>query len=513
MSKKNSQNLNKFFIKKYNSRNSQAHKKRKEIQSQSGASSKSLRQEKCLEHFKELDMVCEEVGCQVAVCSSCILFGSHKNHQYTQVENFLEHVSSVKENLRGVQSEVKRNKKTLVLSHRAENLISKMKNKKKSIERGLTNYCEKLVKRLNKKKEELLSDLKYSFQGLKSKLGKYCEDSVDLINANGNWEETLSGLFLDLESDPQSVTNSFRFLNKIKEHELFLHGQKMLDNFNEMQTHLNQKVNQCLESFSISYEEIGENFFHMHRAEVDFSEDLKQKFQMPGIISQKVAGKNGAAKMQNLKFHEMNIKSGPLDEECFLDDNLDPLGSNLMSSLNLLNEKVINNEFDFNNQERSSFQKEAKKAQTFDPRFPLKERNLNLNFKNSKTEVSGMLRDQMFQKQNLLSSANMDTEILKRHSRNKTSNSNKVFKVNSYHKKSQGRSGTDCRYSDSQPGTKIQNAQAWLKNVEQHRHFVHVKPQQHALRTGKPGLRPSARAATRHERDPVESAADEHQVQ
>lgn len=438
LSKKNSKKMNNIFIKKYDSRHSHNFPKQVECSSHSGASSKSLRQDRCLEHNKELDMVCEEAGCSMAVCSSCILFGSHKNHQYSQIEHFLENVSNVKENLKGVQCEVKRNKKSLILSYRSENLIAKIKNKRKSIERGLNNYCEKIIKRIQKKKDEMFSELKYCFKGLKSKLGKYCEDSVDLINANSDWEDTLSGLFLELESDSQSVSNSFRFLNKIKEKKLFLHGQKILDNFSEMQTHLNQKVSHCLESFSISYEDLGQHFFRMHRSEVDFSEDLKQKFQVVESLSPREGEKGHSVQMQNLKFHEMNVNSGPLDEECFLEDNLDPLSTNLMSSLNLLNEKVKNNEFDFSNQDKTSLKQDPKQVQPFDHRYPLRERPPNVNFRGSKTEVNSMFREQAFQKQNLLSSANMDSDIIKRHSRNKTSKSNKVFKAKSYHKKSQG---------------------------------------------------------------------------
>ena len=108
---------------------------------------------KCIEHHKELDMVCEHPECMMSICSSCILFGKHKNHQYSQIENFFENIESMKENLKGVQLEVQKQKKSTIISHDSENLLKRIKNNRKKIEQNINNYCDKLIERISKKKK------------------------------------------------------------------------------------------------------------------------------------------------------------------------------------------------------------------------------------------------------------------------------------------------------------------------------------------------------------------------
>lgn len=497
LSKQTSRGKKQFFIKKYDTEKERARAKSRECVTDD--SHECAKQGRCLEHFKELDMVCEEAGCRVAVCSSCILFGQHKNHQYTQVENFLENVASVRANLEGVRAEVRRSKKALARAHEAPALVARVSEKRRSLEAALDAHCDKIVRRVHKKREEVASELKYHFKGLKARLGKFCEEGKDLLTSNRDWEDLLAELLRGLEGDPRSVESSFRFLGQVNEKKMFFFGQRLLDTFGEMQRVLAQKVRECVDSFSVGLGEAEGPFFSVSKREVDFESDLREKFRTLG-----------GAEAQNLNIHEMNVRSGPLDEECFLEDNLDPLSTNLMSSLNLLNEKVKNHKFDFSNREHSAAKQEPKKqTSTFDARFPLQERHKNVAFKGSKTEVSSVLRDTGHHKQNLLSSANMDADLAKRRSRHKASKSNKMFKVKSYHKKSQG--GL-TRLDFAAQGKEAAPAAPGLAGVEQLGHSVHVQPQQHALRPGHAGVRAAARAGARHERDPVEPAADEHQV-
>jgi hypothetical protein len=243
-------------------------------------------------------------------------------------------------------------------------------------------------------------------------------------------------LFFDLESNSKNVQNCFKFLENIKSKKLFSHGQRILDNFNEMQELLNEKVKECLDSFSINFVEFGDNLFEISKKEVIFTNDIRKKLKMFTSSSSCIneeAGKN----MHNVNIHEMKVGSGPLDEECFLDNNMDQLSSNLMSSLNLLNEKVMKNEFDFSNQEKKN-QKSALMTHQVNNRFPLKEMPLNVNFMTSQSELSDKYRDQIFHKQNILSSVNIDLDLGNKPKRTNTTKSNKNFKIKPRQKHSQG---------------------------------------------------------------------------
>jgi hypothetical protein len=400
----------------------------------SDESSECNKKMKCLEHHKELDMVCEHPDCLMSICSSCILFGKHKNHQYTQIENFFENVETMKENLKGVQMEVKKNKKSIILSHDSQNLISRVKQNRKKIESSITNYCDKVIERIRKKKSEMLSEVKYYFKGIKSKLGKYCEESLDYINSNDKWNNQLNHLFMDHESSPKEVQNCFKFLGKIKEKKLFYHGQKILDNFNEMQKLLNNKIKECLDSFSITFSDFGENLFKVTKKEIIFTNDIRKKLK---LFSTSHSNNLENKSLQNVDIHEMKMGSGPLDEDCFLDSNMDQLSSNLMSSLNLLNDKVMKNGFDFSNKDNNS-QKMGRASHNASNRFPLKEIPKNCNFMKSQSEISEHYREQPFKKQSILSSVNIDTDMGIKIQRKKKSNSNKNFKILPRNKPTQG---------------------------------------------------------------------------
>ena len=287
----------------------------------------------------------------------------------------------------------------------------------------------------------MLSEVKYYFRGLSSKLGKYCEESIEFINSNDKWNDQLTNLFFNLDSNSKDVQNCFKFLNNIKTQKLFSHGQKILDNFSEMQQLLNVKVKECVDSLSIHFLEITDNFFEIDKKEVIFTNDIRKKLKM--FNSSTSSLKSDHNLLHNVNIHEMKIGSGPLDEDCFLDNNMDQLSSNLMSSLNLLNEKVMKNEFDFSSKDQKSVGKPALMTHQVNNRYVLNEIPLNINFNTSHGEISDQYRDQVFQKQNILSSVNIDIDQkCRKPKRTKTTKSNKNFKIKPRHKKSQGKSKT-----------------------------------------------------------------------
>ena len=386
------------------------------------SSNLSSNQMKCPEHHKELDMVCED--CLTSICSSCILFGSHKNHQYVQIEAFYQNVNSTRENLKAVLAEVKKSKKALVVAHKEKSLIPRIKKHEKKIAQGLTNFCEQVVKNLMKKKDEMLSDLKYYFKGLRAKLGKYCKESVEFIGSGDKWSETLSSLLLEIENNPESVSTSFDFLEAVKENKMFMKGQKILDSFGEMQSLLNKKTEECLQSFSVKYNHIGENLFEVQKKEVIFANDLRKKMDLIRKASSNEIEKDPLImkSQQNINFHEMRLDSGPLDEDCFLGETQNTFGTDLMSSLNLLNEKVMKNEFDFNNRGKNK-----EKNFTQDLRLPLRERPVNVNFMKSQNEIPSTYREHKFQRNNILSSTNIEMDMALKQSKMISSKSNKKF--------------------------------------------------------------------------------------
>ena len=114
-------------------------------------------------------------------------------------------------------------------------------------------------------------------------------------------------------------------------------------NLNLIQTSFKKKIKECLNSVSIKFNSISSNLFDVTKKEISFKNELKKNLKILENSSseEKFGPETPINESRNINFpvfeNEFNGKQ---------EDNL--FNSNLMSGLNLLTEKVINHESDFN---------------------------------------------------------------------------------------------------------------------------------------------------------------------
>lgn len=363
------------FFKKPNQKNKKKDQKsyyRSKNAKQSSFSSDERPQENlCQYHNKVLDMVCEQDSCMMPVCSSCILFGEHKNHQYTQLEIFLENLESVKKNIKGVAREIQKSRNQIEQSHQKQKILPKVEEIQSKLEASVQKNCERSVQEIMRKKEDALTEIKYFFQSMKTKLEKYSSESLEFIKCNEAWEKSFEEVFQELNDSPNSVEEGFRFLESINEKKIFMKGQNILDNFSEMQLLLNNKMKECLGSFTIQFSHPDLQFFDIKKREISFKNDLRKKMK---ICSDSINDLDEVREVSEHKDHQMHLMQAnsncESDRECYMDENLDVLNSNLMSGLNLLTEKVLNHASEFNEEET---------IMHTEPR-PFTERTMNISY-------------------------------------------------------------------------------------------------------------------------------------
>lgn len=332
---------------------------------------RDCKQHICEIHHKELDMICEEECCQIAVCSSCILFGGHKNHKYSQRHKFYENIDTVYNNIRNMEIQIKKKRKATESNHESKNVLPQLRENHLRMKNVVESYFKKSMKLLMRRKKETLHQMENYYEEVGKKMMKYSDESRDLCKWTDKWADQSNMISKCLDKAPRKIENCFVFLGKIRKNQIFLKGQNILDNLNQLQSMLDNKLAECLKGFDIKALDKKNIKNHIPtwqcvKKEISFKNDLSQKLKMWGQSKDSLdldLPHNVA-----LEIPEFIGSSG------LFGDSFDPSSTNLMSGLNLLNEKVKKNQFDFSQNDSPLISKPLTQRET----NVYNSRNLNL---------------------------------------------------------------------------------------------------------------------------------------
>lgn len=288
----------------------------------------------CEKHNKELDMVCEESSCMTPVCSSCILFGDHKNHQYVQLDAFYENIHTIKENLIGMKNEIQKSKKNFQISHLDSKIFQRMSEYENELKSEIKSNSVKYIQSIKRREENALTDLKYFFENLKIKLEKYSKDSIQYMCNNNVWENNLFSIIYNKEDSPENVKYAFDFQEKVNQMNIFRNGQNLLDKLTQIQNSFKSKIRDCLNSVSIKFNSLPKHLFEINKNEISFENEFKNK-----MMENNIAPETPTNDVKNFNFHLFKKSSNEIPE-------IDICASNLMSGLNLITENTIDHDFD-----------------------------------------------------------------------------------------------------------------------------------------------------------------------
>ena len=111
----------------------------------------------CKEHNRKCNLVC--ITDNRLICTDCVLFGIHKNHEYNRIEDFKKEIKSKLTSLDS-KNEVLKNKGLLLnTDKRIYDLREKVDAKRKELEESINKKIDIVIEELRSKKSDLRESL------------------------------------------------------------------------------------------------------------------------------------------------------------------------------------------------------------------------------------------------------------------------------------------------------------------------------------------------------------------
>ena len=294
----------------------------------------------CAIHHKDLDMICQEEGCETPICSSCILFGEHKNHHYIEKEKFFKNVEMRRKGLVRLCTDIESAELKLNKTQKVEHIYSKIRDKRQKMEKELEFNCTKAIRQIENRKIELEKNIKVFFEGMEEKMHVYLKQTLDCIDLNQNWKRQSKELLRHLTEDSEEIENCFDFLKKLENLGLSEKGRITLDAIAHVEELIKGKVEESIRSFDFRIKAFDESFIQVMKQDVIFKKDLQQVMQQLLLGNQETGFENSGQE----NFYENNFEvegianEGPMGGDYRVSDlmsgNFNPEGSNLMLGLN-----------------------------------------------------------------------------------------------------------------------------------------------------------------------------------
>jgi len=294
----------------------------------------------CAIHHKDLDMICQEPECETPICSSCILFGEHKNHHYIEKVNFFKNIEIKRKGLVRLSTEIESAEIKLNKTNQVEEVFQKIRDKRTKMEKELEFNCAKAIRQIENRKIELEKTIKVYFENLEEKIHMYLKQTLECIDLNQNWKRQCQELLRHLGEESEEIENCFDFIKKLEKFNLSDTGRRTLDAMAHIEELIKGKIDESLRSFDFRIKTFDESFIQINKQDIEFNKDLH------GIMQQLLEGVNP----ENLghpheEFYDNNFEPGTIANEVphgqsdyrvsdLMDNAFDPAGSNLMMGLN-----------------------------------------------------------------------------------------------------------------------------------------------------------------------------------
>jgi hypothetical protein len=295
----------------------------------------------CAIHHKLLDMICQEAHCESPICSSCILFGEHKNHQYIEKDKFFKQVETKRKGLLRVSSEIESAEIKLNKTNQMDEIFEKIRERRKKVEKELEFNCSKAIRQIENRKVELEKTTKVFFENLEEKIHEYLKQTLECIDLNQDWKRQCNELLRHLTEDCEEIENCFEFLKKMENLELATNGKLILDAISQVESMISAKIEESLRAFDFRIKNFDENFIQVIKNEVSFKNDLYTRMQEMLVMNKSTNfGIPGQTDFYQNNFEAPGITNEPNmgDPEYrvsdLMSDNFNPEGSNLMMGLN-----------------------------------------------------------------------------------------------------------------------------------------------------------------------------------
>lgn len=288
----------------------------------------------CAIHHKDLDMICQEPDCETPICSSCILFGDHKNHCYIEKDKFFKNIEQKRKGLMRLAGEVESAEQKLNKADQLEAVFERLRDKRRKMEKELEFNCAKAVRQIENRKVELEKTTKVYFEALEEKVGDFLRQTATCVELNQGWKRQCRELLRHLSGENEEIEHCFEFLKKMDSLGVSENGRRALDAISALEELIQNKIDESVRSFDFRIKNFDENYITVNKQHVDFSQNLTS------LMEQLLAQQPRAGSFYQNNFEPSGLAGEiPHGEPDFrvsdlMNDNFNPESSNLMTGLN-----------------------------------------------------------------------------------------------------------------------------------------------------------------------------------
>lgn len=226
---------------------------------------------RCKAHRKELELICINSECGIAICANCVLFGDHNGHNYLQKDQFEQLIKEKKFQLQNLEKEIIIQENKFVSNNLQENLKNKIEKKKQSVLDEINLNCDKTIQIIQNRRKDLHRQCEFHFNQLFDKFIFLTSETKSSLKLNDNWKHMIQS---GCESD--SLKDQFDFLNKIDQFDLITSGKNILEAVEEIRSIINERIEEGLNTFKLIANQFDEFFLDTQQFNFDYDYDLKE---------------------------------------------------------------------------------------------------------------------------------------------------------------------------------------------------------------------------------------------
>ena len=201
----------------------------------------------CDEHSKKCELIC--LTDYKIVCTDCIIFGIHKNHQYSKVEDFQKEVKIKASTLENKIETFKYRHFLNDNEEQIEVLREKVKGKKEKLKSRIKENVESLIEEIKQKQKGLEEKLEMKFNKFDKAIYVISESSAKLKEKESGIKDTLNSIKEQIKNNEYNYQFLLRKL--FTDENIFNSFKEVIDGLNDLENQTNNLIDNELDKYYV----------------------------------------------------------------------------------------------------------------------------------------------------------------------------------------------------------------------------------------------------------------------
>ena len=244
----------------------------------------------CNEHpNRKLEMICLEEICKI--CTNCAIFGSHKNHNVINIDEFIKDVECKAGKLIELFENIDEGtiKKDLdIINEKSKDKLAKLlkliNEKYNYMENIIHEFTQNLIEKVKKDENILLNEISSQFDKLKGRVSYYLELPNKINNNIIEWKEKVKDKMNALNDVKDISDECLKFVDCYGENlfiKLIKGGNNIISDVQKIISFPSDDIHEEIKNLNLTIEKqiLNQEFFHINK-KLDFG-DLCEKYEIP----------------------------------------------------------------------------------------------------------------------------------------------------------------------------------------------------------------------------------------